>query len=65
MKKTMKDVVKRARVKTTGDETPKIKGVGRPAVMTPCPFCGEEFSAREYRRHVVVCEERPGGGREE
>ena len=28
---------------------------GRPIVLTPCPFCGIEFRAREFRKHVTNC----------
>ena len=28
---------------------------GRPAVLRPCPKCGQEFGARELREHIPKC----------
>jgi hypothetical protein len=32
---------------------------GRPIVLTPCPFCGHDFGARDFRKHISECEYRP------
>jgi hypothetical protein len=29
--------------------------LGRPIVLTPCPWCKKEFASREFRKHVVKC----------
>lgn len=35
------------------------KAGGRPAVVRPCPFCGEKFAAREMRAHRPICKKKP------
>lgn len=32
--------------------------VGRPAKMTPCPYCDKPFKSREYSTHVMRCPKR-------
>jgi hypothetical protein len=37
--------------------------LGRPIVLTPCPWCKKEFASREFRKHVVGCRWRVKRGR--
>jgi hypothetical protein len=31
------------------------RGVGRPKLLTPCPFCRREFGVVQLREHLVEC----------
>jgi heterodisulfide reductase subunit B len=32
---------------------------GRPAVMTPCPYCEVKFNAADFRKHLPRCPAKP------
>jgi hypothetical protein len=34
-------------------------GPGRDRVPRPCPFCGEQFGGREWRKHKPRCPKKP------
>jgi len=37
----------------------QMGGGGRPKTLRPCEYCGQQYSAREMRKHKPLCPKRP------